>query len=138
VNKRTIADHLRGQRVRVYRNLYRNCYSVQDYVKGRGWRVSAHVRTLELSEVEFKVNENGRQKVLRDKAKNVHAYVIGTLGISIPLTNGKRVTYNPYKYTSFVDMEENPVHGAEVAQLIFNGKRSAMRVGDRHTQENGV
>lgn len=27
-------------KVRVYRNLHRKCYSIQTYIKGKGWRVT--------------------------------------------------------------------------------------------------
>ena len=63
-------------RVRVYYNLQKNCLSVVDTSTGR---LYCHSHRIELKEAKFHVNENGRQKVLREKRKNVHAYVIGKL-----------------------------------------------------------
>lgn len=91
-----------GQKVRVYFNLHRKCLSVQD-AKSR--RVIAHVPHISLINIRFKVSEAGRQRVLREKKKNVHAFVEGT----VPHVNEFSaypdvVTYNPYKYDSFVRM----------------------------------
>lgn len=70
-------------KVRIYFNLHRRLWSVQSYVKGKGWRVIGHAREVYLSDVTFKVSEAGRQRVIREKRKNVHAYAIGTLEYTI-------------------------------------------------------
>jgi hypothetical protein len=68
-----------------------------------GGKVVAHVNEIHLKDVEFRVRENGRQKVLREGKKNVHAFVIGTV-IEQPENNDFpfEVTYNPYKNKSFM------------------------------------
>ena len=88
--------------VSVYRNLHNRCYSVTQ----RG-RVVAHARTLRLKDVTFLVREAGRQRVLAEKKKNVHAFVKGHLvsdtdtdTAQLDLTS--RVSYNPYKAPFFV------------------------------------
>ena len=54
-----------------------------------------------------KVSEAGRQRVLRDGRKNVHAGVVGYLShasdkaLSVPAAS-EQVTYNPYLYSTFV------------------------------------
>jgi len=63
-------------RVKVYYNLHKECLSVVDTRTGR---LYCHSHRIELKDAKFHVNENGRQKVLREKRKNVHAYVIGKL-----------------------------------------------------------
>jgi hypothetical protein len=108
-------DQLHGQKVRVYFNLHNRLFSVQH----RG-RVVAHVPEVALKDVNFRVNEAGRQRVLQEKRKNVHAFVEGTFqhnpdGSQL-LPQG--VTYNPYKYTSFVRAhDKSPIHGAQTAVL---------------------
>jgi hypothetical protein len=87
--------------VRVYFNLHKKVYSVQKYVKGKGWRLSHHTNEVYLTNVSFKVYENGRQKVLKEKQKNVHAFVLGELSESVGEYT-HNVTYNPYLYDSFV------------------------------------
>ena len=65
--------------VRVYRNLHTGTMSVQKYYKGTGWRLLGHADNLTLINVQFCVNQNGRTRVLKERSKNVHAYIIGTL-----------------------------------------------------------
>ena len=48
----------------------------------------------------------GREKVLREKRKNVHAFVKGYLQDAENVDTDRpatQVTYNPYKYETFVD-----------------------------------
>ena len=58
-------------KIYVYRNLNQKCWSI----KYRGL-VIAHTPTAFMWDVEFRVNEAGRQRVLREGVKNVHAYVV--------------------------------------------------------------
>jgi hypothetical protein len=108
-------EDLHGQRVRVYFNLHNRLFSIQH--KGR---VVAHLPEVSLKDVAFKVNEAGRQRVLQQQRKNVHAYVEGTFdhkpdGHQL-LPQG--VTYNPYKYSSFVRAhDKSPIQGAKAAVL---------------------
>lgn len=108
-------EQLHGQRVRVYFNLHNRLFSLQH--KGR---VVAHVPEVALKDVNFKVRESGRQRVLRDQRKNVHAFVDGTFTHSpdraalLPQV----VSYNPYKYDSFVRAhDKSPIHNAKAAVL---------------------
>ena len=82
---------------------------------------------LRLSDVEFRVRQGGRDKVLNDKRKNVHSFVIGYLVdyCSYPCAdipsepNNNIVTYNPYKYNSFVMKDtEEPIYQAGVVKMI--------------------
>lgn len=93
-------------RVFVYFNLHRKVWSVralEGQDKGRVIARSPHVLLLE---VTGKVSEAGRQRVLRERKKNVHAGLVGELVSLEPQAflegSGSQITYNPYKYTSFV------------------------------------
>jgi hypothetical protein len=129
---------IRHKRVFVYRNLHKDCWSVKSKETGR---VVAHADRVELSDVEFKVSESGRQRVLEEKSKNVHAGLVGTLemfhvrGAEIPSAtyvngqdsdsnaNNVSITYNPYKYKHFVVREtEAPVKHAKTAVLQADKK----------------
>ena len=61
-----------------------------------------------MTDVEFKVSQAGRRRVLETQSKNVHAFVCGTVESldetweHIPFTHAGIVTYNPYKHDSFV------------------------------------
>ena len=84
-------------RVAVYRNLHKGCFSVQH--KGR---VIAHVSEIALVDVEFRVSQAGRARVLKEGRKNVHAKVWGTITQQKIEKDLTEVYYNPYKTETFV------------------------------------
>ena len=113
---------LKGKKVMVHYNLHKHTFSVTykslvimnaDYVK--------------LTNVEFRVRQGGKNKVREEKNKNVHAFVIGELVNyckypceNIPQeSNDNIVTYDPYKYDSFVyKSTEQPIYGAKEVDMI--------------------
>jgi len=102
-------NQLRGKKVKIHYNLHKHCFSVKYSTEPMRYASS-----LMLTDVSFTVNENGRQQVIHEKCKNVHAHVIGILlGAdfeNMVETEGfDRVTYNPYKRGTFyrVDSEES-------------------------------
>lgn len=111
-----------GQGCKVYFNIRKKMFSVL-----QGGRVVARLNSLTLYGCSFKVSERGRQRVLASGCKNVHAYVCGYFiedGILIPvIRNGQEVTYNPYKYSSFVfKRNKEPIKEAEWIKLsVVNG-----------------
>jgi hypothetical protein len=110
-------------RVEAYWNLHKHCISFRETRKGG---TVQHAESLHLENVKFAVQPAGRAKVLRDKAKNVHAFVRGevvSVGQGIP-PQGEwvKVTYNPYKYDSFVVAETGePIH--EARAVVIEDKR---------------
>ena len=120
--RRMLADSLIGEKVKVYYNLHKHTFSVQ-----KNNLVVLHADYIKLENVEFRVRQGGMEKVRQEKSKNVHAFVIGTLVDfceyscdDIPEEpTGEIVTYNPYKYDSFVYKEtEEPVFNASEVDLI--------------------
>jgi hypothetical protein len=106
----------------VYYNLHKKTFSIQ--YKGL---VIAHADYVKLNNVEFRVRQGGMEKVRKEKSKNVHAFVIGNLVdfCQYPCDDipeepvGDVVTYNPYKYDTFVYKEtEEPVFNANEVDLI--------------------
>ena len=100
-------------RVEVYFNLHKKMFSVRALEGENKGRVIDHTRALIIKDAKFVVRESGRKKVLEEKRKNVHAFVRGTLvnHIVIPDEERKTATYNPYRYSTFVDKEtEEPVY----------------------------
>jgi hypothetical protein len=113
-------------RVFVYFNLHRKCFSIKALEGDRKGRVVAHRDTVVLENCRFKVSEAGRQRVLREKRKNVHAGVSGTWAETVRDNAdfehlsilGRAVTYNPYKYDSFViRATEHPIGVADVVAM---------------------
>jgi len=90
--------------VRVYVNLTRSSpglvvYSVHKKVDGR-WLVVDHTSLISLKNCAFKVSEKGRQRVLRQRRKNVHAFVVGTVA-NIGKGCLEAISYNPYRGSHF-------------------------------------
>lgn len=117
-----LIDSLMGQRVKVYYNLHKHTFSVQ-----KQGLVILHADYVKLENVEFKVRPTGKEKVRQEKSKNVHAFVIGELidycqypCDDIPEEpSGDIVTYNPYKYDTFVYRDtEEPIHTATEVDMI--------------------
>jgi hypothetical protein len=70
------------------------------------------------------VSEAGRQRVLREKRKNVHAFVRGELMSLVndpkdSAENLQTITYNPYKYKTFVKKNDESVVETAVVAHIF-------------------
>lgn len=118
--------------VKVYRNLKhgkktRPLYSIMH--KGR---VIARRYRILLTSAKFVVNEAGRQRVIRDQRKNVHAFVVGKWCRSPRCsafgtddtdkrTLGLKVLYNPYKMSTFQTELGHTVRGAWGVLLNENG-----------------
>ena len=103
-------------RVEVYWNLHKNCWSIR-HAHGKLIADRPHRHYVELAKVDWVVQKGGRERVLREGKKNVHAFARGVLmGLNDIDCNywgyneTKQVTYNPYKLDHFVDRKtEEPV-----------------------------
>jgi hypothetical protein len=106
-------------RVEVYFNLHKKLFSVRDCKTGR---VIKHTNDITILDPKFVVRKAGRERVLRERKKNVHAFVRGELMGYEDMAHEPElyssVTYNPYKYSSFVNKHtEETVDNAHVAVL---------------------
>lgn len=108
-------DELVGERVAVYLNLHRGCFSVQ-----KDGLVVAYTDEIHLIDVEFRVSEAGRQRVLAEQCKNVHAKVWGTVQHEVCGLSWDQVYYNPYEVETFVKGDE-PIYEAN-ACVLTGGK----------------
>ena len=115
----------KGIRVKVYRNLHKGCYSVVAMDGPQKGRVIAHEKRLMLTNATFHVSEAGRQRVLREQRKNVHATIRGNLVTdSKPMVENMKgdinvVTYNPYKKGSFFMKHKESVDVTSADQVYF-------------------
>lgn len=109
-----------GQFVEVYRNLHNGLISIRD-VKTK--HVLGHTVFVELQDVTFKVSRKGRERVLRERRKNVHAYIQGRYTAQTePITGKKQATYNPYNYNCFVDIKSvEDLTAAKRVQVFSDG-----------------
>lgn len=110
--------------IRAYFNLHKHLFSVQEKVNG-SWKVARHVNFLVLKDVKFKVSEAGRQRVLRERRKNVHGYVLGEelTEYNIDQAGLFSIFYDPYKYESFVDQFSNRVDSVDYLIMEVNNRK---------------
>ena len=106
-------------RVEVYFNLHKHQWSVRS---ARSGRVILHTDKVHIDKPTFVVRKAGRERVLREGKKNVHAFVRGDITVFDdfdPDYNGySLVSYNPYKHDTFVDVHDvTPVRKAKRAVL---------------------
>ena len=129
----------------VYFNLSKKLYSLRPCEGPNKGKVIGHCTSVSMRDVQFRVSEASRQRVLRDRQKNVHATARGivthAIGENISIDNGqeltpnhakakgKRVTYCPYRSGSFQTVENDTFTDIEnAAQLLLdtNGNRYAI------------
>lgn len=105
--------------VQVYWNLHKNVWSVRH--KGK---VISHQGIICLSDVTFRVQPAGRDRVRREGKKNVHAFACGNYepaGSYRDNKLGRNITYNPYKYDTFVYSDDlTPVQHSD--RVYLTGK----------------
>ncbi len=119
------------QRVKAYWNLHKEVWSLVACDGPDKGLVLGHCPRLGLLSAKFTVLESGRQRVIREKKKNVHAYAVGKL-LSAPDCHLKiqfpvrPLSYNPYKAGHFVVRASGePIHGTEVLLLAEGGRAVA-------------
>ena len=111
--------------VRVFKNLTYGCYGIlQD------GKLKASARQVQLTDVEFRVRESGRQRALKEQRRNVHAFAVGTLVDWVHPTEtrqltgveGRVISYNPVGSGLFFDkLTNDPVMTADIVHLDEDG-----------------
>lgn len=107
----------------IYRNLHKNKFSI----KYRG-RVINRAKYIIGLECFFKVNEKGRRKVLRERRKNVHAYVtcnsflLSSDSCELDLSDKEEVYYNPYINSSFALKDTNDIITSNHKVYLYHNK----------------
>ena len=121
---------MNGQRVKVYFNLHKKVWSIL-HMTPNGWRLWGHSPRVILADVQWKVSEAGRQRVLRERRKNVHAFAIGTLLDNEHAPDGtyKDVKYSPYAGPYFC-VDGKPVHASKFAFFTPDRKVFACQEGN--------
>ena len=117
-------------KVAIYRNLRKNCLSIQSRERVDYGKVIAYCKSIFVKRPKFTVREKGRLKVLEEGRKNVHAFIVGECpslklwsslrDIKMSGNSTTKVFYNPYKYSTFVDKDGNPVHKARAVVVNTN------------------
>ena len=117
-------------RVRVYWNLHKNKYSVQD---AKTNRVVAHVGAIALQDCKLTIRKSGQERARREGRKNVHAFVTGMFYTDERYKNAwwvdgaRQISYNPYKNDTFVFKDTGePVTEAHVISVFTKDGRPAV------------
>ena len=112
--------------VRVYRNLTKRCWSIQHKVPGKGWRLLKHANLVSLDNAFPLIQEAGRQRVIKEGKKYVHAFICGELS-ETHLNRGFQLRYNPKAWPGFtyvpsvLKAEGDLFTGARKVTLDING-----------------
>ena len=115
-------------KVFVYFNLHKKVWRVKALSGEHKGRVIGHAETVLLKSCEFRVSKAGRQRVLKERRKNVHAGVVGILlamdgKMVFDYAKSVPVTYNPYKYETFVNKTtEEPVTHSDTCLMMSQSR----------------
>lgn len=126
---------------KIYRNLGRADSGIWSIKNPKTGLVVAHADAIIMRNATPKVSKIGRQRVLKEKQKNVHAFICGEIAFAenlrpfkgrtikttgfIGLNNKKEVgvTYNPYKKDHFFFAhDESEFTGADLLKFGDDGK----------------
>ena len=118
--------HILDKRFKMKYFIYRNLHTKTFSARYNGLVID-HPEIFIARNVSFKVNEGGRIRVVKERRKNVHAFVVAEKYNRLSLNNKAakylranvtkmiEVTYNPYTCKSFVVKET----GAEIFEANF-------------------
>ncbi len=118
--------------IRVFRNLTKKgvWYSIQ-----QNKLTVAHAKRLCIGNCTFVVNQKGRERVVRTKRKEFHAYIEGKYGTSGMGTSAEQndlpaiIKYDPFKYKQFtctnLTIKEFPVTKAWFVICDKNGVKGS-------------
>ena len=114
---------MKYNRVKVYRNLHKKCWSVVSMEGSDYGKVIGHEKFVMLDLCDFKVSEKSRQRVIREKRKNVHAWVVGfgstACWDTFDYSDFEPIYYNPYTTESFINFKTGEaVHHAQM--VVFD------------------
>lgn len=125
--KSRLIDYMKP--VQVYRNLHAPADGPGRYSVRQSGRIVAHTDYLTLEYATFHVSPAGRARVLREKRKNVHAYIAGLIQEDFlnriePNSRGCwRVRYNPYTTPCFLAQDPStgdttPIGAARIVYFL--------------------
>jgi len=152
-------------RVFVYKNLNQNCWSIKALSGPHKGRVVAHAQHIQMGDVKFSVSEAGRQNVIANRKKEVHAGAIGRLhavgpdttwrydvdtsAVYVPLAPRTAeavaflydapVSYNPYAGPKFYRKDVNEYVDGASRVILTHGRKVFARgitpATEIHTEE---
>jgi hypothetical protein len=111
-----------GLQTKIYRNLGNGLMSLTQQIN-KSWILVGHTDSVAIEYPKFYVSEAGRQRVLKDRRKNVHAWATGRLlpSTGLVLPSLKQVYYCPYTQPNFTWLDsKEPIASADLLVVIDN------------------
>jgi hypothetical protein len=112
-----------GLQTRIYRNLGNGLMSLTQQIN-KSWLLVGHTSNVAIEYPKFYVSEAGRQRVIREHQKNVHAWATGrllTIANRLDLPDLKQIYYCPYTQPYFSWLESGePIISADLLIVIDN------------------
>ncbi len=105
------------QNIRIAYHFYKKCFSIRSCSTRK---VIGYMERIVVRNAHFVVSPSGRARVLREKMKNIHAYVEGEFKYELQNADFsnvymREVYYNPYFVATFVDKESlQPIYSASL------------------------
>ncbi len=134
---------LTNNKVRVYWNLHKKCWSVQDTKTGL---VIDHKDKVTLEIAKFVVRKGGQKRVRKEGKKNVHAFAVGYISNEQDSDNSPyywKITYNPYKddFFKMAGRKEGYIDNIDYLTFLGSGEVRKDFVGNIYMEslqhENG-
>ena len=121
--------------VKVYFNLHKKCFSIL-----QNGLVVGHTDSIALRDVTFKVSQAGRNRVLKERRKNVHAFVTGYLDcFADERFYDVKIVYNPYKYDSFRLYHKDSITVHNIGAVLLRSKDGRSQIlADRDAHTDGL
>ena len=127
-----------GSRIRTYWNLHKDCYSIV-YAEGSNYgRVAGYLTTpFLLKDVEFRVQEATRQRIIENGTRDICGYAVGyiqSLAHKTPKEiggmkdEGIDVLFDPFTQDCFVDEHGNIVEQTAKLLCTVNFDRVSPRI----------
>ena len=107
-----------NDRFQVYYNLRSHRWSIKALTGKYAGKVIGHCDAICIQDAQFVVGQAGRRRVLRERQKNVHAYVRGKLAeFSLAGPRWRDCYYNPYKTETFITKDDGC--RIDTADMVF-------------------
>ncbi len=113
-------DPWASRQVAVYRNLHRGVWSLRALDGPCSGHVVAHADSVGLLNTRMHVNERAARRIAAGAVREVHAWIIGTLG-EVVLANPTRLTYRPHQRPVFFVADTGKAVWTSPAVLFTDG-----------------
>ena len=120
-----------GKKVAVYYNLNRGGWSIAEYKSPRCYgKVLGYAQSVTLTDCRCVVRESSRLTVIKDKRRQVHAWIVGTLVATDeakPAQLESAVSYNPFKCGHFYPVGDETTEVSSAPKMFFSPNRKVYK-----------